>query len=167
MIATAMLACDAAMDVGETAITTRSDYEARGVSRDVLAHVAQAAESKVLCTLQSIETRDNHKQSRWNSRWASRQRLPRRSDAGARPATLRTPKCSPVRGRLCIPELTACIDKCFSGRARQLCWRVLTGFSILQRSAFPNTAPEMGLRATGPMQANASVNSSAGFPVSY
>lgn len=60
IIATAMLACDGAMEVGEVAIATRSDYKAKGVSWDMLAHVAQAAEAKGLRTLQSIETRDNH-----------------------------------------------------------------------------------------------------------
>ncbi len=60
IIATAMLACDAAMKVGEVAIAIRSDYKGRGVSWDLLAHVAACAEAKGLTTLQSIETRDNH-----------------------------------------------------------------------------------------------------------
>jgi N-acetylglutamate synthase-like GNAT family acetyltransferase len=60
IIATAMLACDADIKVGEVAIAIRSDYKARGISWDLLAHVAAYAEAKGLTTLQSIENRDNH-----------------------------------------------------------------------------------------------------------
>lgn len=60
IIATAMLACDADMKVGEVAIAIRSDYKARGVSWDLLTHVAAYAESKGLTTIQSVESRDNH-----------------------------------------------------------------------------------------------------------
>ncbi len=60
IIATAMLACDAEMKVGEVAIAIRSDYKAKGVSWDLLGHVAACAKAKGLTTLQSIETRDNH-----------------------------------------------------------------------------------------------------------
>jgi GNAT superfamily N-acetyltransferase len=60
IIATAMLACDAGMKVGEVAIAIRSDYKGKGVSWEMLGHVAAYAKAKGLTTLQSIEIRDNH-----------------------------------------------------------------------------------------------------------
>jgi N-acetylglutamate synthase-like GNAT family acetyltransferase len=60
LIATAMLACDADMKTGEVAIAIRSDYKAKGVSWDMLTHVAAYAEAKGLTTLQSVEARDSH-----------------------------------------------------------------------------------------------------------
>jgi N-acetylglutamate synthase-like GNAT family acetyltransferase len=60
IIATAMLACDAEMKTGEVAIAIRSDYKAKGISWELLQHVAAHAETKGLTTLQSIESRDNH-----------------------------------------------------------------------------------------------------------
>lgn len=60
ILATAMLACDDAMQTGEIAIAIRSDYKARGISWDLLAHVADYAEKKGLATIQSIESNDNH-----------------------------------------------------------------------------------------------------------
>lgn len=60
IIATAMLACDAAMKVGEVAIAIRSDYKAKGVSWDLLGHVAAYAKAIGLTTIQSVESRDNH-----------------------------------------------------------------------------------------------------------
>ena len=60
LIATAMLACDDAMEIGEVAIVIRSDYKAMGIGWDLLAHVAAYAEAKGLTTLQSIESRDSH-----------------------------------------------------------------------------------------------------------
>lgn len=60
IIATAMLACDAAMHTGEVAISIRADYKSRGVSWELLGHVAAYAQSKGLKVLQSIESRANH-----------------------------------------------------------------------------------------------------------
>jgi N-acetylglutamate synthase-like GNAT family acetyltransferase len=60
IVATAMLACDAEMKVGEVAIVIREDYKARGVSWDLLTHVAAYAAAKGLTTIQSVEARDNH-----------------------------------------------------------------------------------------------------------
>lgn len=60
IIATAMLACDAKMKTGEVAISIRSDYKARGISWDLLRHVAAYAKAKGLTTIQSVESRDNH-----------------------------------------------------------------------------------------------------------
>ena len=60
IIATAMLACDTEMKTGEIAIAIRSDYKARGVSWDLLKHVAAYAEANGLTTIQSVELRANH-----------------------------------------------------------------------------------------------------------
>lgn len=60
ILATAMLACDEAMQIGEIAIAIRSDYKARGISWDLLAHVAEYAKAKGLTTIQSIESSANH-----------------------------------------------------------------------------------------------------------
>ena len=60
IIATAMLACDAEMKTGEVAISIRSDYKAKGVSWDLLSHVAAYAKAKGLTTIQSVESRDSH-----------------------------------------------------------------------------------------------------------
>ena len=55
-----MLACDDAMEIGEVAIAIRSDYKGKGISWDLLAHIAAYAKAKGLTTIQSIESRDNH-----------------------------------------------------------------------------------------------------------
>ena len=60
IIATAMLACDAEMKTGEVAIAIRPDYKAKGVSWDLLGHVAAYAKAIGLTTIQSVESRDNH-----------------------------------------------------------------------------------------------------------
>jgi L-amino acid N-acyltransferase YncA len=60
IIATAMLACDAAMQTGEVAISIRSDHKGRGVSWELLEHVAHFAEANGVQTLQSIESHANH-----------------------------------------------------------------------------------------------------------
>lgn len=60
IIATAMLACDADMKTGEVAIVIRKDYKAKGISWDLLTHVAAYAKAKGLTTIQSVEARDNH-----------------------------------------------------------------------------------------------------------
>ena len=60
ILATAMLACDEAMQIGEIAIAIRSDYKARGISWELLAHVAEYAKAKGLTTIQSIESSANH-----------------------------------------------------------------------------------------------------------
>jgi N-acetylglutamate synthase-like GNAT family acetyltransferase len=60
IIATGMLACDDAMEIGEVAIVIRSDYKAKGISWELLAHVAAYAKAKGLTTIQSIEARDSH-----------------------------------------------------------------------------------------------------------
>ena len=60
IIATAMLACDADMKVGEVAMAIRKEYKAKGVSWDLLTHVAAYAEAMGLTTIESVESRDSH-----------------------------------------------------------------------------------------------------------
>jgi GNAT superfamily N-acetyltransferase len=60
IIATAMLACDPAMTVGEVAISIRPEFKGRGVSWELLEHVAHFAEALGVATLQSIESNANH-----------------------------------------------------------------------------------------------------------
>lgn len=60
VIATAMLACDAAMETGEIAISIRSNYKGRGISWELLEHVARFAEARGVKTLQSTESYANH-----------------------------------------------------------------------------------------------------------
>ncbi len=60
MIATGMLACDAALDTGEVAIVIRDDYKRRGISWELLAYIARFADRKGVKSLQSIESRANH-----------------------------------------------------------------------------------------------------------
>jgi GNAT superfamily N-acetyltransferase len=60
VIATAMLACDDAMQGGEVAISVHPDYKGRGVAWEMLEHAAHFAEAQGVRTLQSIESRNNH-----------------------------------------------------------------------------------------------------------
>lgn len=60
LIATAMLASDAKLETAEVAMVIRPEYKNRGVSWDLLSHVADYAKSKGLRTLLSIELRDHH-----------------------------------------------------------------------------------------------------------
>ena len=59
MIATGMLACDPAGLHGEVAISIRYDFKHRGVSWEMLAHIARFAEAKGMRTLESIESHEN------------------------------------------------------------------------------------------------------------
>jgi GNAT superfamily N-acetyltransferase len=60
LIATAMLACDDKLQTGEVAMAILPGYKNRGVSWDLLSHVARYAKAKGLQTLESIERRDHH-----------------------------------------------------------------------------------------------------------
>jgi GNAT superfamily N-acetyltransferase len=60
MLATGVLACDAAFDRGEVAIAIREDHKHKGIGWELLAHIARVAEAKGLRTLESIESRENH-----------------------------------------------------------------------------------------------------------
>ena len=59
LIATAMLAADAAMERAEVAISIHADYKSRGVGWTLLDHVARAAAAKGIKLIESIESRDN------------------------------------------------------------------------------------------------------------
>lgn len=60
IIATAMLACDDALETGEVAIAIRSEDKHKGVSWELLGHLTGYAEAKGLKTLESVESRENH-----------------------------------------------------------------------------------------------------------
>ncbi len=60
IIASAMLACDAALDKGEVAISVHADYKHKGLGWELLRHIARYAEAKGVKTLESIESRQNH-----------------------------------------------------------------------------------------------------------
>jgi GNAT superfamily N-acetyltransferase len=60
LIATAMLACDDKLQTGEVAMAILPEYKNRGISWDLLSHVARYAKAKGLRTLESIERRDHH-----------------------------------------------------------------------------------------------------------
>ncbi len=59
LIASAMLAADAAMERAEVAIAVHPDYKQRGVGWTLLDFVARDAKSRGIKTLESIEARDN------------------------------------------------------------------------------------------------------------
>lgn len=60
IIATAMLACDDALETGEVAITIRSEDKHKGVGWELLGHITRYAEAKGVKTLESLESRENH-----------------------------------------------------------------------------------------------------------
>jgi N-acetylglutamate synthase-like GNAT family acetyltransferase len=60
IIATAMLACTADMEKGEVAIAILPAYKQKGLSWELLTHVARFAEAKGVTTLESVESRDHH-----------------------------------------------------------------------------------------------------------
>lgn len=59
LVATAMLACDAALKKAEVAIAVHADYKARGLGWELLRYVADAAAARGVETVESIESRDN------------------------------------------------------------------------------------------------------------
>lgn len=59
IIGTAMLACDAGLDVGEVAISIRADHKSRGLGWELLGHVTRYAKAKGVKRLQSLENRSN------------------------------------------------------------------------------------------------------------
>lgn len=59
VIATAMLACDEAMDIGEVAISVSAQHKKRGISWELLNHLTQYAAAKGVKRLQSLENRSN------------------------------------------------------------------------------------------------------------
>lgn len=60
IIATGMLACDAALERGEIAISIRSEFKHRGVGWELLRHICKFAESKGVKAVESLEDRQNH-----------------------------------------------------------------------------------------------------------
>ena len=60
MVATAMLACDKRMEVGEIAVSVRADYKGRGVGWAMLDVLGDAARERGLKQVISIENRENH-----------------------------------------------------------------------------------------------------------
>lgn len=60
LVGSAMLACDAAMDTGEVAISIHRDYRGRGIAWTLLDVVAAEAQRRGLKRVISIEDRDNH-----------------------------------------------------------------------------------------------------------
>jgi L-amino acid N-acyltransferase YncA len=59
LIASAMLAADAARERAEVAISVRADYKHRGMGWALLAHLARYAKEKGIELIESIESRDN------------------------------------------------------------------------------------------------------------
>lgn len=60
IIATAMLACNDALDKAEVAISVRAENKGNGVSWELLGHISRYAEAKGIKSLESIENRENH-----------------------------------------------------------------------------------------------------------
>lgn len=60
LVASAMLACDAAMDTGEIAVSIRRDWRGRGVGWAMLDLLAEEARRRGLARVISIEDRENH-----------------------------------------------------------------------------------------------------------
>ncbi len=60
LVASALLACDAALDTGEMAISIRSDYKGKGVGWAMLDFLAGEARERGVRRVISIESRDNH-----------------------------------------------------------------------------------------------------------
>ena len=59
LIASAMLAADAAAERAEVAISIRPEYKQRGVGWALLAHLARYAEEKGIRLIESVECREN------------------------------------------------------------------------------------------------------------
>lgn len=59
IIATAMLACDPALEVGDVAISVSADRKNLGISWELLGHLTRYATARGVRRLQSIENRSN------------------------------------------------------------------------------------------------------------
>ncbi|MBD8064411.1 GNAT family N-acetyltransferase [Devosia sp. PTR5] len=59
VVATALLACDAELDVGEVAISVRDSFRNRGIGWALLGHVTKHAQAMGVKRLQSLESRAN------------------------------------------------------------------------------------------------------------
>ncbi|MEO5806431.1 GNAT family N-acetyltransferase [Devosia sp.] len=60
IIATALLACDAKLDVGEVAISIVAEHKHKGIGWELLGHVTRYARARGVKSLQSVESRSNH-----------------------------------------------------------------------------------------------------------
>ncbi|MAX00048.1 MAG: GNAT family N-acetyltransferase [Sphingomonas sp.] len=60
LVATAMLACDAAMERGEVAVVLDRDFKARGIGWEMLRLITEAAAERGVKRVESIESRENH-----------------------------------------------------------------------------------------------------------
>ncbi len=60
LVATAMLACDKAMDTAEVAISIVEDHKGKGIGWSLLEYLGAEARRRGVKKLQSIESRDNH-----------------------------------------------------------------------------------------------------------
>lgn len=60
LVASALLACDAAMDTGEVAVSVRSDYRGKGIGWAMLDFLGQEAERRGVRRVIAIEARENH-----------------------------------------------------------------------------------------------------------
>lgn len=60
VIASAMLALDAARERAEVAIAVREAFKGRGIGWTLLEHVARYAEERGVKVLESVESRENH-----------------------------------------------------------------------------------------------------------
>jgi len=60
IVATAMLACDDALEKGEVAISVRGEDKHKGVGWELLRLISRHAEAKGVKSLESLESRQNH-----------------------------------------------------------------------------------------------------------
>ncbi|WP_076070776.1 GNAT family N-acetyltransferase [Sphingomonas montana] len=60
MVATGMLAADAALETAEVAIVIHRDFKHRGIGWTLLEHITAFARSRGIKTIESLESRDNH-----------------------------------------------------------------------------------------------------------
>lgn len=60
MIATGMLAADAALQTAEVAIAIHQDFKHRGIGWSLLEHITAFARARGIKTIESLESRDNH-----------------------------------------------------------------------------------------------------------
>lgn len=60
LVASALLACDAALDTGEIAVSVRADYRGKGVGWAALDVLAAEAQVRGVRRVIAIESRDNH-----------------------------------------------------------------------------------------------------------
>ena len=60
LVASALLACDAALDTGEIAVSIRQDYKGKGVGWSILDFLGAEAQRRGVRRVIAIEARENH-----------------------------------------------------------------------------------------------------------